>query len=182
MADYKEIFAKYGYSLHETESLEAAIVDALKEHRLRYLYGIPILLENRKVDFALLVKIAGNEGLLKELKEVFFISSGIIRNRSISARLRSMAKGVKKTALDAEGFKKAYEDYVLAKGQAGFSPSMSYRLSFLFAKRQIAILYKISTGEPLTKTEREYFSRIIKKKLIAIRELSPLAREMLAKD
>jgi hypothetical protein len=179
MADYKEIFAKNGYSLHETESLEAAIVDALKEHRMRYLYGIPILLENRKIDFAMLLKIAAKEKVLKELKEVLFISSQVVSDRKTAARLRPMAKGIKKTTLDVEEFKKAYEDYMLAKGQVGFSPSLSFHLSFLFAKRQIDILYKLKSGERLTKTEKEYFSRTIKKKLIAIRELSQLAKDIL---
>jgi hypothetical protein len=179
MADYREIFAKYGYSLHETESLEAAIVEALKEHKLRYLYGIPILLESRKVDFALLLKIAAKKKVLKEMKEVLFISSQVVRDRRTAAQLRTMTKGIGNTSLRLEEFRKAYGDYMLTKGHAGFPSSLNFHLSFLFAKRQIDILYKLRSGETLTKTEKEYFSRTIKKKLVAIRELTQLATEIL---
>lgn len=43
-----------------------------------------------------------------------------------------------------------------------------YCLSSIFTDRQIEIIMKKYKGEKLTKTEGEYFSRTIKKKLKAI--------------
>jgi hypothetical protein len=41
-------------------------------------------------------------------------------------------------------------------------------LSRLFSPRQKEILFKKYKGEPLNKTEQEYYSRIVKKKLEAV--------------
>jgi len=182
MTDYKDIFAKHGYALFEPESIESAIIDALKERKLRYLYGIPILLESSKVDYDLLLKLSKKAGVLKDLMEILWISSGIIRDKRLAGKLRALAKGLRRTSFNVEEFKRAYDDYRLGKKFEGFQPSLNYQLSFLFAKGQIDVLYKVKTGERLTKTEKEYFSRIIKKKLIAIRELYPLAKEILTKE
>lgn len=43
-----------------------------------------------------------------------------------------------------------------------------YNLSLFFAPKQRDLLQKKLRGEPLTKTEREYFSRVVKKKLLAL--------------
>ena len=43
-----------------------------------------------------------------------------------------------------------------------------YNLSLFFAPKQRDLLEKKLRGEPLTKTEREYFSRVVKKKLLAL--------------
>ncbi len=47
-------------------------------------------------------------------------------------------------------------------------PGLAGRLEALFPKKQIELILKRLRGEPLTKTEREYFSRIVRKKLAAI--------------
>ncbi|HXS99233.1 MAG TPA: hypothetical protein VN915_01000 [Elusimicrobiota bacterium] len=43
-----------------------------------------------------------------------------------------------------------------------------YNLSLFFAPKQRDLLQKKLRGDPLTKTEREYFSRVVKKKLVAL--------------
>ena len=43
-----------------------------------------------------------------------------------------------------------------------------YNLSLFFAPKQRDLLQKKLRGEPLTKTEREYFSRVVKKKVLAL--------------
>lgn len=43
-----------------------------------------------------------------------------------------------------------------------------YYMSLLFSPRQKDLVYKRLRGDPMTKTEREYFSRVIKKKLTAL--------------
>ncbi len=56
-------------------------------------------------------------------------------------------------------------------------------LSELFSQRQTEIVRKILARQPLTKTEREYFSRVIKKRLAAIAnvDLQTLAASMLGR-
>jgi len=181
MPSFKEIFAKHGYELFEPESLEAAIIDSLIEKNLRYLYGIPILLEKSKIDYTLLGKLADKENVRKELKEIFFISSKIIEDKRLGGKLKKLSSPIKKTTLDISEFEKAYSDNRLIKEHEGFASDLNYQLSFIFAKKQITILYKTKTGQRLTKTEKEYFSRVIKKKLIAIRELSSFVKEILVK-
>lgn len=43
-----------------------------------------------------------------------------------------------------------------------------YNLSLFFAPKQRDLVQKKLRGEPLSKTEREYFSRVVKKKLMAL--------------
>lgn len=181
MSDYKEIFAKHGYSLFEKESVETAIVDALKEANTRYLYGIPILLENTEINYKILIKLSKKSGVLQKLRNIFFISSKIIRNKRLAKKLASLSK-LKKSKLNSKEFEQAYKDYHLTAVHQGFSPEFNYHLSFLFAKKQIQIIYKVKNREKLSKTEKEYFSRVIKKKLIAIKAVCPLVNEVLVKE
>jgi hypothetical protein len=48
------------------------------------------------------------------------------------------------------------------------SPRVSAQLSFLFSDKQKELIFKKINGLHLTKTEREYYSRVVKKKLAAI--------------
>ncbi|GAB7028029.1 hypothetical protein [Geotalea toluenoxydans] len=59
--------------------------------------------------------------------------------------------------------------------------SLAYSLSQLFSPKQIDILNKKSKGLPLSKTEQEYYSRSIKKKVVALAnsELHTLAKKIL---
>jgi hypothetical protein len=181
MTNYKEIFAKHGYSLFEKDSVEAAIVDALKEGNIRYLYGIPVLLENTKINYELLIKLSKKSGVWKELRDIFFIASKIIKNKKLAKKLATLSK-IKRPRLNIKEFKQSYEDHYLAQSYTGFSAALNYQLSFLFAKKQIQILYKVKKREKLSKTEKEYFSRVIKKKLMAIRAVFPLTKELFAKE
>ena len=51
-------------------------------------------------------------------------------------------------------------------------PGLAGRLEALFPEKQIELILKRLRGEPLTKTEREYFSRIVRKKLAAIADVA----------
>jgi hypothetical protein len=181
MINYKEVFARHGYSLFEPESIELAIIEAIKEHRLRYLYGIPIILERSEIDLKLLIGLSKKEGVWSELIEMLYISSRIIKDKKKARELKALSKGIKRTRLKIEEFKKTYNDQALIGKHEGFSSAVHYQLSFIFAKRQIQILYNLKRGAKLSKTEKEYFSRVIKKKLLAIREVYPLAKELLVK-
>ena len=59
--------------------------------------------------------------------------------------------------------------------------SMEYALSQLFSPKQKELFRKKLEGEPLTKTEREYYSRAVKKKVAALAnpELHRLAQKLM---
>lgn len=74
---------------------------------------------------------------------------------------------VKKTFLGY--FVRAREsDAVESKARLREDFRREYHLSLFFAPKQRDLLQKKLRGEPLTKTEREYFSRVVKKKLLAL--------------
>jgi hypothetical protein len=91
--------------------------------------------------------------------------------------------------LSTERLKRLFEDYLgrlslehkkeLAKHQ---ELSLEYALSQVFSPKQKELFYKKLKGEVLTKTEREYFSRTVKRKVLALAndELHVLARKLLA--
>jgi len=59
---------------------------------------------------------------------------------------------------------------------------LEYAMSQIFSKRQKEIFLKKLKGEKLTKTEREYYSRTIKKKVLALAnpDLHKLASKLLS--
>lgn len=180
MADFKKIFAEHGYSLFEPESAEAAIIDAIKNKEIRYVLGIPIVLENSEVNYNELIKKAKQAGIIRELLSILFIASQIIKNKEKKLAIKQILKGRKiKKTFDKKDFEQVYAQYSKIPLAAAFSSNLNYWLSFLFAPKQISILYKLKKGERLSKTEREYFSRVIKKKLVAIKELAGFAGELL---
>lgn len=62
------------------------------------------------------------------------------------------------------------------------SAALSERMDHLFSEKQKELVYKKARGLQLTKTEREYFSRVVKKKLAAIAdgEMQRLAASLCA--
>jgi hypothetical protein len=79
--------------------------------------------------------------------------------------------------LDPDRLKKTFLNYVVRarEGRSGEEKARvsdefrrEFYLSLLFSPRQKDLLYKKLHGEPMTKTEREYFSRVVKKKLMAL--------------
>ncbi len=80
--------------------------------------------------------------------------------------------------IGAEDFKKSFRRYFSAG--AGDRP-LQRSLSRIFTPRQAELFFKRLRGERMTKTEREYFSRVVKKKTLALadEELHSLARRVL---
>ena len=181
MNEIKKIFAKHGYALFEPESIEDAIISAIKNREIRYTLGIPIVIENSDVSYEELIKRAKHAGIYEEVISILQITSQIIKNKE-KKRAIARAIGLKKTKIknkfDKKEFEQVYAGYTRVPHAVGFASDIAYALSFLFAPKQINIIYKLKNGERLTKTEREYFSRVIKKKLIAIKEIAGLAVEL----
>ena len=82
-----------------------------------------------------------------------------------------------KKTLDPKRVRRTFLDYFVQANESDSAESKAklredfrreYNLSLFFAPKQLDLLQKKLRGEPLTKTEREYFSRVVKKKLLAL--------------
>ncbi len=94
--------------------------------------------------------------------------------------------------LDAERLQKTFFEYSV-RSRMGLERSLEaktkmqvefkkeYNLSLLLTPRQKELVYKRLRGEKMTKTETEYFSRVVKKKLLALADtgLQRLAQRVL---
>jgi hypothetical protein len=82
-----------------------------------------------------------------------------------------------KKTLDPKRVRRTFLDYFVRANESDSAESKAklredfrreFNLSLFFAPKQRDLLEKKLRGEPLTKTEREYFSRVVKKKLLAL--------------
>ena len=110
----------------------------------------------------------------------------------VSARKSDLAKNqplnINDIALDSERVKKLFELYFERKAereklrQERFTElSLEYAMSQVFSQKQKELFKKKLEGYPLTKTEQEYFSRAVKKKVVALAnaDLHSLAKKLL---
>ncbi len=69
------------------------------------------------------------------------------------------------------------------KGRSGQAAELSMLLDRLFSPKQKELVFKKRDGKTFTKTEREYYSRTVRKKLeaIASEQVTALARKLVAK-
>lgn len=90
--------------------------------------------------------------------------------------------------LHAERMKNAFQSYFTQEaaetrelGEKRGGLSLEFAFSHVFSPKQKELFNKKLRGEPLTKTEREYFSRVVRKKVSALAntELHQLARKVL---
>ncbi|MFC1510339.1 hypothetical protein ACFL49_01640 [Candidatus Omnitrophota bacterium] len=80
------------------------------------------------------------------------------------------------TLLSSDKVKRLFQDYYLSvqaqtdmqKRVAKEEVSLEYALSQVFSAKQKELFRKKLDGKLLTKTEREYFSRVVKKKVLAL--------------
>lgn len=96
---------------------------------------------------------------------------------------------VSKYNLSTERIKKTFDNYFLKKRKKETYKlesryedfSLEYALSQIFPPKQKELFTKKLNGEKLTKTEQEYYSRVIKKKVIALAnsKLHTLAQRLL---
>lgn len=92
--------------------------------------------------------------------------------------------------LSVDRVRRFFRDYYLTvkgqikKGRVRLEDetAVEYSLSQIFSPKQKELFYKKLNGNPLTKTEREYFSRTVRKKVIALAnaELHKLALQVIA--
>lgn len=109
-------------------------------------------------------------------------------NAFLSALKKDAAFKMNGNKMSAGRLKKTFGNYLSHNAQK-LSDIMSendelgveYALSRLFSPKQKELFFKKLQGSKLTKTEREYFSRAVKKKVLALAnaELHRLARKLL---
>ena len=109
--------------------------------------------------------------------EVYF--NLLKKDQDLKVNGRNMSSQRLKSAFNSY-FKKVSEslsDFLSAKEEFG----LEYALSQVFPPKQKELFMKKLKGEALTKTEKEYFSRVIKKKVQALAnaELHRLSRKLL---
>ncbi len=132
----------------------------------------------------------------QNLEKLLFISAELFRRENIAApfHLRQIAESLKArhAALAAADYvqlsggpRVAVADMLSALKQfagdrppdrkppatevpRGGSANLGAQLELLFSEKQKELIFKKSKNQPMTKTEREYYSRVVKKKLAAI--------------
>jgi len=114
------------------------------------------------------------------------------KQKEVGAFFEALKKGGDVTlcgrTLSAQRFMEVFSNYYTQAGrslgdllQAKEELGVEYALSQVFSPKQKDLFLKKLRGEKLTKTEREYFSRAVKKKVLALAnsELHKLARKLL---
>lgn len=91
--------------------------------------------------------------------------------------------------MSSQRLKKTFNTYFYGRQQSNLRELLSlkdefgleYALSQVFTAKQKELFFKKVRNEKLTKTEKEYFSRVVKKKVVALadEELHRLARKLL---
>lgn len=185
MADPNELLAKLAASRDSRllEGFPVVLANALEKHR-------------DQLDLAAAEKLLRNEADLKRFRKltalsfylygVFGLDALKLPKRGAGAKLLtelrnsvehdaplSLAPG----SLDLDRVKKTFRNYFVRSHELATAENKArlredfrreYYLSLFFAPKQRDLLQKKLRGEPLAKTDREYFSRVVKKKLLAL--------------
>ena len=168
------------------ERIEESLASSGEKKRFRLLVGItwqlmlmlPDAREQRQLLSDYLDK--NDPNVLAEVRKAF-------------AEGKSLNAG--RTKLSVERLQTTFSNYVLAaeKGERerlseqierAREISFNESLNDLFSERQVEIIRKVLARQTLTKTEREYYSRIIKKRMAAIAnaDLQTLAASVLGRQ
>ena len=196
----KDSLKSLGFPLLDTDKQKEASVllaDVVKSRDMRLWHGFPVMLANANEAgqflFDRFKKELVKKSDMENAKQLVALSSDVYdkegyKNIWLKA-MKSFYSGVKETeGLDA---KKASELFGLY-----FTPetrkvkellpvkndnSLEYALSELFSPGQKKLVMKKFKGEKFNKTESEYYSRVVKKKLVAVAnsDLHNLAKTLL---
>ena len=200
--------AELGFPLFETGGYDVnkVLADVVFSHDVRLWEGFPVLLRKAHeqgkfdADQSLAHLDEQHRGYFQSL---FLMSLALYKEFSLSLdfhldagaredvqRWRDHFKEerlqVGDVALSTQRVRRLFEDYYLSsqaeqekwKLVVQEEMTLEYAMSQLFSPRQKELFRKKLEGKPLTKTEREYFSRTVKKKVAALAndELHRLAK------
>jgi hypothetical protein len=141
--------------------------------------------KHMRAHIILLVSIALMEGFgnyfqsAKRLRNAFVLSpdSSNIYNSFLNSLQSDKPIEKADVSIDPSRWKRRFRQYNEPPSKptvSGHPPSarrliaLEYALSQLFSSKQKELIWKKISGEALTKTENEYFSRVVKKKLTAL--------------
>lgn len=185
------VLSQYGYPLLEPDQMadpNKLLASLSKSQDSRLLEGFPVVLANaldkhgEKVDFAASEKLLPDAASRRRFRELAALSFYLFGLFSLD---HLKLKGYKPNAgrlrlpktLDLDRVKRTFLRYYMQSRGAETAENKArlredfrreYYLSLFFAPKQRDLLQKKLRGESLTKTEREYFSRVVKKKLMAL--------------
>ena len=121
----------------------------------------------------------------------FYKSLAVDRKKELNSFLKKLKKDgelkVAQYAMDSQRLKSTFNNY-LSLAQSKLNDLLSvkeelgleYALSRVFSPKQKELFFKKLKREKLTKTEKEYFSRVVKKKVLALAnpELHRLSKQI----
>jgi len=163
----------------EYAKVEASLENAGEKERLKDLFLLSLALYDLNKLNVKWVKSLAAQLTSDENKKVQSYREALGNNRPLK---------VNGTELEPERLNNVFKNYftleaaeTLDLGQRHEELSLEFAFSQLFSPKQKELFQKKLKGEPLSKTEREYFSRVVRKKVSAIAnsELHQLAHRVL---
>lgn len=150
----------------EYAKIEAYLIDAGEKERLRNLFLLSLALYDlNKLNLKWVKSLAA---LLTsaEKKKMQSYAEALVKNSPIKVNGNEFEPERLKTAFNNYFTLEAAETLDLHHRHEELSLELAF--SQLFSPRQKELFKKKLKGEPLNKTEREYFSRVVKKKVSAL--------------
>ena len=152
------LFSKYWESSPKKKNLEKLL---LISGELFDLEGIEAPQNLKKIVRSLKAKY----GSLQSARLLSLSSGMTIAIKDIQDTLKDYTLKIKNAALESTG---GTSDRERKKDMLRRSPELNACLDWLFSPKQKDLVFKKLNSESFTKTEREYYSRIVRKKLKAI--------------
>ena len=152
------LFSKYWESSPKKKNLEKLL---LISGELFDLEGIEAPQNLKKIVRSLKAKY----GSLQSARLLSLSSGMTIAIKDIQDTLKDYTLKIKNAALESTG---GTSDRERKKDMLRRSPELNACLDWLFSPKQKDLVFKKLDSQSLTKTEREYYSRVVRKKLKAI--------------
>jgi hypothetical protein len=163
----------------EYTKVEASLKNAGEKERLKNLFLLSLALYDLNKLNLKWVKSLAAQLTSSEKQRVPSYREALVNNRPLK---------VNGTELEPERLKNVFKNYftleaaeTLDLGHRHEELSLEFAFSQLFSPKQKELFQKKLKSEPLSKTEREYFSRVVRKKVSALAnsELHLLAQRVL---
>ncbi|MEA1900368.1 MAG: hypothetical protein U9N47_06340 [Thermodesulfobacteriota bacterium] len=158
------------YCAHRRSNLdfETLLLKYPKNSKKRRDLEILLLLSAEMLNLENLQLPSGLENIANSLKTKYgnlISSEAVDLEKGISLSIERLRNTLKRYASNLETQKSAKEK---AADRQKKSFQLNLHLSTLFSPKQKELVLKKYNGEPLTKTEQEYYSRVVKKKIEAL--------------
>ena len=184
--------------LGSEKSVERLILDILDERNMRYIKAIPFLIYKYDVDVLTIYSRTKRQRLFEEVLDItrrLFMEFGI--RKQIPTHIQFIMSNSLGTSINYAGighlpinyaeFRDEFEIQMrgekkpfllIDRQKIDEERNLQYWMSQLFSKKEKEIMKRILEEKPLSRTEYEYYSRKIKKKLKGIVDLQDFARSL----